>query len=103
MEKISQAPEDPGALVSGVTSHLEHPLRGRMSGQAGESDPTRFQMDEEQDVVVARPRQVSTSTVKKSVPARTAKWEAMKSLQVVVWLRFGAGGIPYWRRMLPAV
>jgi hypothetical protein len=27
--------------------------------------------------------------------------EAMKSLQVVVWLRFGAGGILYRRRMLP--
>jgi hypothetical protein len=31
---------------------------------------------------VARPRQVSTSTVKKSVPARTDIWEAMKSFQV---------------------
>ena len=51
MEKKSQASEDAGALVGGVTSHLEHPLRGRMSGQAGEGDPTRFQMDEEQDVV----------------------------------------------------
>src|SRR5947209_2653531 len=49
--EILQAPERPGALVSGVASHLKHPLRGRMSCQAGEGDPTRFQMDEKQDVV----------------------------------------------------
>ena len=51
MEKISQAPEYAGALVSGIRRHLEHPLRGRMSGQPGEGNPARFQMDEEQDVV----------------------------------------------------
>jgi hypothetical protein len=38
---------------------------------------------------------LGTSTVKKSVPASTAMWEAMKSFQVVFWLRFGAGAIPY--------
>ena len=32
--------------------------------------------------------------MKKSVPAKTARWEAMKSFQVVLWLRFGAGWIP---------
>ena len=53
---------------------------------------------------MAKPRQVSTSTVKKSVPARTAMWEAMKSFQVVVvWLRLRAGWIPYRRRRLPTV
>src|SRR6266571_3313202 len=30
----------------------------------------------------------------KSVPAMTAKWAAMQSLQVVFWLRLGAGAIP---------
>jgi len=28
-------------------------------------------------------------------------WDAMKSFQVVFWLRLGAGWIPYRRRMLP--
>jgi hypothetical protein len=51
VEKVPLAAEKPGTFVGGVASHLEHPLRGRMSGQAGEGDPAGFQMDEEQDVV----------------------------------------------------
>jgi len=47
----SAATEASGDLVGGVACHLEHPVGGRMSGQAGEGDPARFQMDEEQDVV----------------------------------------------------
>jgi hypothetical protein len=42
-----------------------------MFGQAGETHPATFKMNEKQDVVSGEPRQVSTSTVKKSVPART--------------------------------
>ena len=40
---------------------------------------------------MARPRQVSTSTVKKSAPANTARWAEINSFQVVFWQRFGAG------------
>ena len=50
---------------------------------------------------MARPLQVSTSTVKKSIPASTSMCAAMKSFQVVVWLRLapvqcrvGAGCCP---------
>jgi hypothetical protein len=43
-----------------------------MLGGSGERDASRFQVQEEQNVEVAKPRQVSTSTVKKSIPARTA-------------------------------
>src|SRR5882724_10311188 len=34
-----------------VASHLQHPFGSGMSGQAGETDPARFQMNEEQHVV----------------------------------------------------
>jgi hypothetical protein len=37
---------------------------------------------------------VTTSTVKKSTPASTAIFAAMKSFQVVFWLRLGAGAMP---------
>src|ERR1039458_2058319 len=51
MEKIALAMEETGTLVGRVAGHLEHPFGGGMSGQAGETDPARFQMDEEEDVV----------------------------------------------------
>ena len=41
-------------------------------------------------------RSVSTSAVKKSVPASSAKWVRMKAGHVVVRLRSGAGG-KAWR------
>ena len=41
---------------------------------------------------------MSTSTVKKSIPAKTAIWDSMNSRQVVFWLRFGAGSMPCRRR-----
>jgi hypothetical protein len=65
-----------------------------VSGDAGEGNAPRLQVEKEEDVYVTRPRQVRTSTVKKSVPARTAMRVAMKSFQLVLWLRFGAGAMP---------
>jgi len=46
---------------------------------------------------------VSTSTVKKSVPANTSMCDWMNSFQLVVRVRSGAGAILYRRRMLPTV
>ena len=51
MKKIPLAEEETGTLIGGVASHLQHPFRSWMFGQTGESDPARFQMNEEQDVV----------------------------------------------------
>src|SRR5260370_18325894 len=51
MKKIALITEESGTLVSGVASHLKHPLGGSMFGQTGEADPARFQMNEEQDIV----------------------------------------------------
>jgi hypothetical protein len=47
------------------------------------------------------PRRVSTSAVKKSVPASSANWVRMNADQVVVRLRSGAGGTPWRGRTLP--
>ena len=52
---------------------------------------------------LCRDSPVRTSTVKKSVPARTAICAAMKSFQVVFWLRFGTGAMPCRLRILPIV
>jgi hypothetical protein len=38
---------------------------------------------------LSNPRQVSTSTVKKSMPAKTAMWERMKSAQFICCRRWG--------------
>ena len=43
---------------------------------------------------MTKPRQVRTSTVENSVPAKTAVRAAMNSLHVVFWLRLGAGANP---------
>src|SRR5215471_21377455 len=51
MKKVAHATKESGTLVGGVASYLKHPLGGGMSGQTGETDTTRFQMNEEQDVV----------------------------------------------------
>jgi hypothetical protein len=51
VKKVAHATEESRTLVGGVASHLNHPLGGRMSGQTGETDAARFQMNEEQDVV----------------------------------------------------
>ena len=102
MKKVSRATEKSGTLVGGVASHLNHPLGGGMFGQTGETDTARFQMNEEQDVVGGE-----TSPGEhfdgEEVGTCQAMWEAMKSFQVVFWLRLGAGWIPYRRRMLPTV
>jgi len=51
MKKVAHATKESGTLVGGVASYLKHPLGGGMSGQTGETDAARFQMNEEQDVV----------------------------------------------------
>jgi hypothetical protein len=52
---------------------------------------------------ITNPIQLHTSVVKKSVAMRTSMWIRMNSLQVVVVLRAGAGGIPWRLRMVPTV
>ena len=51
MKKVVHSIKESGTPVGGVASHLNHPLGGGMFGQTGETDPARFQMNEEQDVV----------------------------------------------------
>src|SRR5215475_12649545 len=51
MKKVAHATKESGTLVGGVASYLKHPLGGGRSGQTGETDAARFQMNEEQDVV----------------------------------------------------
>jgi len=48
MEEVPFSAKKTGTLVGCVASHLEHPFGRGMSGQTGESDAARFQMDEEQ-------------------------------------------------------
>jgi len=72
MKNVAHVTEESGTLVDAVTSHLNHPLGRWMFGQTGEADAARFQLNEEQDVVGGETSPSGTSTVKKSVPARTA-------------------------------
>jgi hypothetical protein len=51
MKNVPLATEEPGTLIGGVARHLKHPFGSGMFGQTGETDPARFQMNEEQDVV----------------------------------------------------
>jgi hypothetical protein len=68
-------------------------------GDSSNVHPAALQMDEKQHVEVTRPRSVSTSAVKKSVPASSAKWVRMMTDHGVVPLR--SGGRPFRRRTLP--
>src|ERR1700674_1225380 len=60
----SDAPTGP--VRSGVTGHLLHPLHVRVLGDTADSDLAAVQVEEEQHMPSYHPRQVSTSTVKKS-------------------------------------
>ena len=85
--------------VAGITRHPTEEWMAQMARNA--IDETSGRPRQHRDVI--RPRHARTSTVKKSTPATTVICAAMKSLHVVVSLRFGAGRIPCRRRMLPTV
>ena len=91
MQHITTLAELSGGLVDRVARHLRHPGLRRMPGDAGQADAPGLQMKEEQDVVRGEttPRQHFDS--EEVAPASTAMCAAMKSFQVVFWLRFGAG------------
>ena len=68
-------------------------LPKRLTGDgvvSGDFHPAALKMDEKQHVVGHQPRSVTTSAVKKSVPASSARWVRMKAGHVVVRLRSGA-------------
>src|SRR5262249_42254777 len=90
-------------VIDGPASHLHHPFLGWMLGDSGQGDAAPLQGQEEQNIIVCEPRQLSTSTVKKSMLASTAMCERMKSAQLICWRRLGAGAIPNLRRMFPTV
>jgi hypothetical protein len=60
-------------------------------------------MDKEQNVVGGETSPGEHFDGEEAVPAKTAMWAAMKSFQVVFWLRLGAGAIPERRRIFPTV
>src|SRR5262245_32306708 len=79
-----------GHVVNGIASHLSDPSLRGVAGDAGKDDAPGLQMNKEKDV-------------KKSLPASTAMCAERKSFHVAVCLRFGTGGIPWRRSMLPTV
>ncbi|MCU1257649.1 MAG: hypothetical protein JWO80_534 [Bryobacterales bacterium] len=62
-----------------------------MFGQTGESDAERFQMNEEQDVVGGETSPGEHFHCEEVGACQDGHVEAMKSFQVVIWLRLGAG------------
>ena len=86
--------EESGTLVGGVASNLNHPLGGGMSGQTGETDAARFQMNEEQDVVGG---ETSPSKHFDGEEVGTRQDGHVRGNEILpgrFWLRLGAGWIP---------
>jgi hypothetical protein len=72
VQRVSPLLQESSGLAGRVARHLLHPSLVGMPGDSGHADTPTLQVNEEQDVICHQPRQVSTSTVKKSVPANTA-------------------------------
>src|SRR5262249_19159119 len=103
MQQVTTAVQISGVLHRCVARHLLHPARVRMAGDAAQGYATAAHFNEEQHVVGHNPRQVSTSTVKKSAPTSTSMCDLMNSFHVVVRLRSGAGATSCRRKILPTV
>src|ERR1700724_4401219 len=103
MQEVAAAPKGAVSLHGHVPSDLVHPPFVRVNRHPGDIHPAALEMDEKQHVVGHQPCSVSTSAVKKSVPASSAKWIRMNADQVVVRLRSGAGGTPWRRKTFPTV
>src|ERR1700731_5398999 len=102
MQEIATASEGAASLHGHIAGGLLHPPLVRMTRDPGDVHPAGLEMNEKQHVVTS-PRSVSTSAVKKSVPASSARWIRMKAGHVVVRLRSGAGGSAWRGRILPTV
>jgi hypothetical protein len=73
METIATVPKNTASIHRHISGYLLHPLLIRMDSEAGNINLAALQMDKKQHVVGHQPRKVKTSTVKKSVPANTAR------------------------------
>jgi hypothetical protein len=73
MQYVPPLTQESPALTGRVARHLLHPSLVWVARKPGQADAATLQMNEEQDVVCTSPRQLKTSTVKKSIPANTAK------------------------------
>jgi len=71
VQHISAGMKITPSLLRRAASDLFHPLLIRVPGDPGYVEASAFQMKEEQYIISHSPRQLSTSTVKKSHPAST--------------------------------
>jgi hypothetical protein len=55
VQQVTTTVQIPGVLHGGVTCHLLHPARFRMSGDATQPDTSAAELDEEQHVVRHQP------------------------------------------------
>ena len=103
MQKVTLAQKGSAFGIRQITSHLLHPLLRRVPGDAGQRHPSCFQLDDKQNIVRG---QTSPGEYLGGEEVRACQNRHVGSdevLQVVVWLRFGAGAIPCRRRTFPTV
>jgi len=94
VEQIPAILKEAPSVHGYVPCHLLHPAVSRMDGDPSDVYLAAFDVDEEQNIEGHPSTKVKTSTLKKSVPARTAKCARMNAAHVVVCFRSGAGRIP---------
>jgi hypothetical protein len=103
MEQVTTSTDRTCGLIARIASHLRHPGFGGVWGFAGAGNAPRVQVEKEEDVISNETTLGSDLNDEKPVPARAAMWVAMKSFQLVLWLRFGSGAMPWRFRMFPIV
>ena len=103
MQQITTVTDRTRGLIDSIASHLRHSGFGGVSGDAGECNALRLQVEKEEDVIrnETTPRQDLSG--EKVGSGKDGHVVAMKSFQLVLWLRFGAGAMPCRFRMLPIV
>lgn len=103
MQQVTTSTDRPRGLIDRIASHLHHPGFGRVSGDAGEGDAARLQVEEEEDIIRNETTPGQDFNGEEVCSGKDGMWEAMKSFQLVLWERFGAGAMPWRFRMFPTV
>ncbi|TWU27993.1 hypothetical protein Poly41_69750 [Novipirellula artificiosorum] len=90
-------------VIGQFTGNHFHPRFVRIGGAACEVDAARSQLHDKEQIESAKSALVQTSTVVKSIEAITSQCAFENVSHDPVYLRSGAGSMPWALRMLPMV
>ena len=103
MKQVSASADRTGVFIDRIASHLRHPGFGGVSGNAGDGDAPRLEVEKEEDVIGNETTPGQDLHGEEVCSGEDGHVRGDEVLPTRALAAFGAGGMPWHFRIFPIV